>query len=551
MAAVANVLLAAALVGILIFVHESGHFLVAKACGVKVLKFSLGFGPPIFKVKRGDTEFCISYIPLGGFVKMAGDDPSEVVPAADRHRTLAGKPIWQRFCIMGAGPAMNLTFPVLLYFIFFAFSSAYAARPAATIGYVEPGTPAMTAGLLPGDRVVSIDGEPIKYFEELQDHVADGVGHEVVFEIERPGAARTLKVPIVPESTAGVDAVGIRRDSGRIGVAKHYLSAQIGVDAGSPAARAGLRTWDLVRAVNGVPLKRWVDLDRILAANRGEPLEITVSRGERAPVPFAEIHYRTPDIEAVVRPVPVGEVDGPTYSGVRDSSTYVHDVTPGSPAATAGVGPGDRIVSVSGTGLTTAWDFFRTNIPDGRPLRVTFAPASGKETKTVVVSAEQREMGEGVQMWTLGATRLLPVEPEPDMVPVDNRIAYAAVHSVELTGVVIGATAQVLTELFRGKRPLGNVGGPLTIVRAAAKAAERGWDHYLWIMAIISINLGLINLLPIPVLDGGHLLFYAVEAVRRRPVSLRFREIASFVGLSIIIVLLVFVLKNDIEKWVW
>jgi len=549
MAGFANALLAAALVGILIFVHEAGHFLVAKAFGVKVLKFSLGFGKPIVGFKRGDTEYCISWIPLGGFVKMAGDDPSEVVPVAERHRTLTGKPLWQRFLIMFAGPAMNLSFPVLLYFIFFAFSSQYAARPAATIGYVEPGTPAMSAGLLPGDKVLSIDGETIKYFEELQDHVGSSVGREVVFEIERPGLAKPIKVPLVPEASTGMDAVGIARNSGRIGVAKHYLSAQIGVDAGSPAARAGLRTWDVVRKVNDTPVSRWIDLDRLLAANRGEKLELTVSRGERVGVPFAEIHYATPEIEVDITPVPAPEGDG-WYTGIRDSSTYVHDVAPGTPAAVAGVGAGDRIVSVTGTGLTTAWDFFRTNIPDGRPLKVTYVPATGKEPRTITLSAEKREMAEGVEYWVIGASRLLPVEPEPDMVPVDNRVAYAAVHSVELTGIVIGSTVQVLAELFRGQRPFAHVGGPITIVRAAAKAAERGWDHYLWIMAIISINLGLINLLPIPVLDGGHLLFYGVEAVRRRPVSLRFREIASFVGLSLIIVLIVFVLKNDIEK-VW
>ena len=179
-----NVLYFILLIGVLIFVHEFGHFVFAKLFGVKVLRFSLGFGPPLLRFRRHETEYVVAWLPLGGFVSMLGSDPAEEVPEQDRDRAYFARPLWQRFFIALAGPLFNLVFPIAIYFLFYY---SHATLPPATVGAVFPNTPAARAGLEPGDRIVAIDGQSVRYWLDLQGTVADAAGQELKLELERDG----------------------------------------------------------------------------------------------------------------------------------------------------------------------------------------------------------------------------------------------------------------------------------------------------------------------------------------------------------------------------
>src|SRR5512132_4060217 len=178
----------AVLLGVLVTVHELGHFLVAKACNVKVLRFSVGFGPALLKFHRGETEYRLAIVPLGGYVKMAGDMPYEELPPEDAARGFLAQPPWKRGLIVAAGPVFNLVFPVLVYFfVFFGAHQAESTR----IGAVEPGLPAAEAGLRPGDRILKVDGEKVETFGELRDALQPRYGKEITLTVERDGKAFT------------------------------------------------------------------------------------------------------------------------------------------------------------------------------------------------------------------------------------------------------------------------------------------------------------------------------------------------------------------------
>lgn len=357
-----KLLLIVFVLGILIFVHELGHFLVAKWSGVGVLKFSLGFGPILFGRRVGETEYVVSMIPLGGYVKMLGegDGPGQggaSFSEADRHRAFSEQPVWKRLLIVFAGPGFNLlTALVLLVFSAIAF------------GLMIPTEKAVIGG---------------------------------VFE-------------------------------------------------GRPAAEAGLKAGDRMTAVNGTPVSTWKEMADAINGSGGAPITLTVERaGEPA---------RT--ITVAPRPEAPQNIFGETVPGER---RFVIGVQPGA-------------------------EFRR--LPVGKAISV------------------------GVQE-TAGLTWL---------------------------------TVQALVKLVQGKISASTIGGPLLIGEQTIRQAEQGVSSLVRFMALLSINLGVLNLLPVPVLDGGHLLFFVIEMVTRRPVSMRAREIAQQVGLSLLILLMGFALFNDIMR---
>ncbi len=535
------------LIGVLVFVHEFGHFVVAKACGVKVLRFSLGFGPPIVSFIRGETEYVVAWLPLGGFVSMLGADPSEDIEPEDRDRAYFAQPLWQRFAIALAGPAMNLVFPVAIYFVFFY---SQTTLPPSAVGTVFAGTPAAAAGLKPGDRIVRIGDSPIKYWADLQGLVSQSAGERLEVEVDRQG--ERIVTSLTPATQEIVSRSGRKSKVGRMGIAAHVLGSHIGVlGASSPAAQAGLQTFDRVVAIAGAPVDRWYEVERALAGAAGARLRLRVVRDEPIIGEALTLHTgRTLEIEL---PVPA---DGrSSTAGLHPGEHFALEVDEGTPFWAAGMRPGDMLVSADDT-LCPTWDaciswmvrrpkethvvgFMRGGEPEAgiqhAPVRVEFETRIGdyREERRVPV---------------LGArNRTLLVAPEP--IKNEARLAYAAVNSVTKNLEVVSVTAYGFLMMVRGDISTKSLGGPIMIYNIAGKAAEKGWDEYLWVMALISINLGLINLLPIPMLDGGHLLFVLIEAVKRGPISLRTRAIATYVGLSFLIFLMLFAFKNDIERY--
>ncbi|GIW44796.1 MAG: zinc metalloprotease [Candidatus Binatia bacterium] len=349
-----TVAIAIVVLGLLILFHELGHFLVAKWCRVGVLKFSIGFGPALISKKIGQTEYAISAIPLGGFVKMVGEDPDEEVAETDRSIAFQSQPLWKRFAIVFAGPFANLLFAFVAFALVF---SVYGAR--------------------------------------------------------------------------------IPTNAPKVG----------GVMADMPAALAGLQAGDVVKAVDGKPIETWEELSRTIRQSGPKTLTLLVER-------------------------------------------------------------------------------------EGRLLEIAVTPKE-REEKNI--------FGE-----VTGKAYLIGIEPGFDVIPVGPLGAIRM--GAEQTAWWVGTIFLSLAKMVQGKIPASEIGGPILIAQTAGQQARHGLENLIHFMAVISVNLGVLNLLPVPVLDGGHLFFFLIEAVRRRPLDTRYREVAQQVGLLLLLALMAFAFYNDIAR---
>jgi regulator of sigma E protease len=537
------------LLGVLVLVHELGHFVFAKLFDVKVIRFSIGFGPRILGFTWGETEYRLSALPLGGYVRLLGEDPGEPISPIDRPRALAAKPLWQRYTVVGAGPVFNLLLPLFIYFVHFAGQRTMLPP---TIGTVLPELPAANAGLLPGDRVETVDGERIRYWEELEHKISVSAGKTLRFGIRRgPDAEERDVTPIEIERTGPLHR---KERLGWVGVSPRFHLPEIGVlDPSSPAAVAGLKTFDFVTAVNGVPVATWTEFARAVERAGASPLRLNYVRGGYSAVPFAHIEIEEPG-SAVVIPVAVFDTAGRRHyeTGILSAESFVFSVEPESPADRIGLRRGDQILSIEGAPLAH-WDVLRDQLashPD-KDFRIEWISAAGvhheasfrQEIRTRLDVNRQEE-----QRLIFGALNR-PAWKTEVPVPITNRFGYAFGHAFKHTGDIISTMVFGFGEIIRGRVPLTTLGGPIMIGYAAGVAAEQGLDEYLWFMAVISVNLGLLNFLPVPILDGGLLVFFTLELFKRRPPSPRARQIATKAGMIIVVVLTVFALRNDVVRF--
>jgi regulator of sigma E protease len=534
------------LVGVLIFVHELGHFVWAKVFGVKVLRFSLGFGPRIFGLTRGETEYVIAAIPLGGYVRMLGEHPGDEVAKKDEGRSFAEQPMWRRVVIVLAGPAMNLAFPLLLYFVVF-LGERDMSPP--VIGTVLPGAPA-DGHLLPGDRVLAVDGAEVHTFYELMQRVEGSTGQPLELTLER--RRQQVEAVVTPVCSRETRALGITREVGRIGVSTRSPLAVIGIiSPASPAASARLRSFDRVIAAGGRPIERFSDLVEVLEPNRGGTLPITYLRPRRIEGGLAdvlELSFYEPHV-ATLTPEP-GPGSGVVRAGIESSDLYVSQVRAGSPEAAIGLRPGDRLLELDGEPIRLFASFVEAlQTSERTEHEITFRRADQVITRSLVLSREQgeTEFGERFDRYAIGISHWAPTTVEAP-VPNPSPLSYAVEESFAATWDMITLTVTSVVRLVQGRLSVRSLGGPLSILEGTQTAASGGPLDYLAFMAFISINLGLLNLLPIPLLDGGHLLFFLIEGVSRRPLAARAREVASLVGFGLLVLLMVLAFKNDLER---
>src|SRR5262249_35195604 len=272
------------MVGLLVCVHELGHFAAAKALGIPVLPFSLGFGPARARIRGRETEYQISCIPLGGYVRLLGEDPAEPVAEEDRDRAFSERPLLARLIVVFAGPAANLIAPAVIYFAFFA---GHRELPASVIGDVLPGGPAAAAGLVPGDRVLEINETQVRYWEELEQIVDRHAGAMLRFKIRRGAEEHYAYVAPRAHTIRGRD--GEVAEQGLIGVVQAPFPAAIGVlDPASPAPRPGFRTGDRRVSRHGRPRASYAALERELSRS-WKRASLAVLRPTRAPVGFADV----------------------------------------------------------------------------------------------------------------------------------------------------------------------------------------------------------------------------------------------------------------------
>ena len=602
---VGSIFLAAIGIGLLIFLHEAGHFLAARLAGVRVEVFSLGFGPRLFGRVLGGTDFRVSLVPFGGYVMVAGQDPSD--RRYPREQSLWAKGAGQRALFWSGGVLMNVLFALLVFPLVFGAGVQFDAP---VVGQVEPGSAAWEAGIEPGERVLSVGGKEIYSFDLLAVEVALAGGRPVTLELQRGDeAARVVTATPKFDPGAGLYVLGIRPS-----LAPEPPELQ--VVAGGPAAAAGLRTGDRLQSIDGQPPQAWHT--EALA-----PVAVEVTRGgERvtarvAPTPTSDgVPFRIgveglPRVVLGLRPgselveglgLRPGDVvlaidghafvtgdlavqtdgpprtrwlverDGQVVSLEADAPPAARAALPAhvalrsqpeqvfvrpradSPAAAAGVEPGDLVVRVDDTGIET-WDDLVDAVGDAgaRPLRLvvrrhgTDAPpdalrgadaASGQLVELRLTPAQQPLPDFG---WNYG---LSPLQDEIRATGVGDAIRLGVVCSLDLVKQLYVTLKRLLTGDVAAK----NLGGIIRISQVSYYAAQRGPSWFWYFLALLSVNLAFVNLLPIPVLDGGHLLFLLIEKVKGSPVSTRVLGYSQIVGLVFVLLLVLFVTYNDILR---
>ncbi|MEE9381883.1 MAG: RIP metalloprotease RseP [Nannocystaceae bacterium] len=532
------------LIGPLIFIHELGHLVAAKLVDVKVKRFSLGFGPPLLRVHLGETEYCIAPVPLGGYVSLLGQNPQEEVAAVESERSVAGKPLWARFLVLGAGPAANLALPLLLYFIFFLSHTVHAPP---IIGTVLDDSAAQACGLEPGDRVVGIEEKDIRSWKEMREVISRSPSQELGIRVERDG--QRFDRFVIPRKTVRRGPLGNDISQGLLGVFPWFYTPQIGLmEPDSAAYRQGLRTGDIVTSINGEPVRTVEDLESALESPPDALLRLTYLRAHATQGPLGT-YLLYDSHHATLLPRRSGE----HYDvGIFPANTFIRHVDPDSPAAMAGLGPGDRILAVDGKRVTR-WETLALVLDRKQSEAVRLKVRSfGEDPREIQLSQELRT-GRDIykQDYEYAWFGAHPYSNRyaPDAERIRGRFTYAAGAAWEQTSSMIGmmwTTIRQMVTLERGVEELSSVVG---IFNFASTAAEHGPGEFLQLMAVISLNLAFVNLLPIPVLDGGHILFFTIEALRRRPLEQRAREIASSAGLFIILILLLIALRNDLARY--
>ncbi len=531
------------MLSVLIFVHEAGHCIVAKLCGVRVLKFSLGFGPPIgfgrhrLLWKWGHTEYVVACIPLGGFVKMLGENPDEVGDSevqANPEESLPGQPLWKKLSIVFAGPAMNLAFPVLVFTTTLLIGSE---RRDAVIGTVETGSPAALAGLAPGDRILAIDGNPVRWWDEIAEAIYTNPGETLRVETVRGDVREEL--PLAVSTRSGLDPFGKVQAVGWLGLGQRRLLSMLGIpDPRSPAALAGLLSGDRVRAVAGHPVEDWPGFARayVAAGTAGEvTLEIERQTGE--------------DTQSLRFGVPaLGDV---ANLGVVPATVLISAVAPDSPAKRAGLAPGDLILAVDGAPIGSFASFAETvRTSGGRPLVMVSARGGILHDLTIAPELISTDIGLGIEepRYMVGITAEAASLPGAAALDRERNPLVAFSRAVAMTVDVTRTYLNGLGKLLTGEVSRKQLAGPIGIAEIAGRALQRGWQTYLAVMVLISINLGILNLLPIPILDGGQALVFTIESINRGPLSLRTRGLVQQLGLTMLVLLMGLAFWNDIVR---
>lgn len=454
-----NILALLVTLGILVTVHEFGHFWVARRCGVKVLRFSIGFGKAVKTwVGKDGTEYVIAPIPLGGYVKMLGQDDTSVetessVPDSQKHMSFASKPLWQRMAIVAAGPIANFLLAITVFWIINVAYGLSGTSP--VLANVLEDSPAYTAGLRAGDEIVAVDGEEAQIWQQV-----------TMLLLARLGETGDLLISAIPAGQSNPQEFRIALESwqsdtaepnpiGSLGFVQYEIPAVIeGLVPNGAAEQAGMQPGDRILTVDGTPLTGWLQWVQRVRASPELPLNVVVQRDSNT-VPLTIVPQ-------------ISESDDGSKIGVIGAYVQEFDLM--------------------------------ASMPPERIRELHYNPL------TAIMPAVQ-------ETW------------EKSVFVLDS-----------IKKMVIGLIS------------VKNINGPITIAQVAGETASYGLEVYLGFLAILSISLGVLNLLPIPVLDGGHLLYYSVEAVIRRPVPERIQTMGLQLGLLLISGVMVLAVYNDVSR---
>ncbi|MEG1488131.1 RIP metalloprotease RseP [Acinetobacter sp.] len=450
MSALFIIVAAILLLGPLIAIHEFGHYIVARKLGVKVLVYSIGFGPTLLKwtSKKSGIQYQLSALPFGGYVKML-DEREGNVAEQDLPKAFNRQHPWKRIAIVAAGPLINLAFAVVLFWILFLPSQEQLNT---RVGKVLPNTPAATVQMNVGDKIMAVDGTPVTTWEKLNFALVDRVGETGSIEVQadRNGQIQTFKLPIQnflkDQSQSALDSLGFMPYRPPIAAIATKLSAD------GAAIRQGMKEGDKIIAIDGVKMNDWFDVVQTVQAAPEKLLKIDVLRQNQL------VHLQ---IMPQAKRDNMGNVSG--VLGVQSI-----------------------------------------------PGKITI-PAEYKQT-----------------------IQYSPTE--------------AFVMAVDKTGQISGMILNSIVKMVRGLIGLDNLSGPITIAKVAGQSAEMGWQTFISFMALMSVSLGILNLLPIPMLDGGHLVYYFIELIRGKPVSEQIQLVGLKIGMVLLGSMMLLALFNDFMR---
>jgi regulator of sigma E protease len=436
-------------IGVLILIHELGHFLVARWAGVGVERFSIGFGPVLLRWRGKETEYCLSAIPMGGYVKMMGEEnPLEAGTALpwDPAKAFALKPLWVRFLIVFAGPGMNFVLAAAIFIVVLGTIGRPVWAP--VVGRVSEGGPAAAAGVRSGDVVEAIDARTVTYWEDVERAIAGSGGRPLALRLRRNDEALTLTV---------TPALTTVRD---------------------PIFRDEKQVWEIGAGPRLVP--------------------------------------------------------------------YIGAVSPGSPAERAGFKPGDQVLTVAGRRVFTPEELMQAiQKRPGQSFAITVDRLGQPVTLEVVANAvmEKGPLGQDVEVGRIGVSIVTKALSSATYAP-PQAVWYGLVRTWDMTVL----TTKGFWKIVSGQIPLSNLGGPVQIASETGRQAQEGAAPLAVFTAVISVNLAVLNLLPVPMLDGGHLFFFLIEAALGRPLSVRKRELAQQVGFVLLMLIMVLALYNDLVR---
>jgi regulator of sigma E protease len=510
--------------GPLVFFHELGHFFFARLFGVRVEVFSIGFGPKIFKKKFGETEYAVSAIPLGGYVKMFGDDPfsKDDIPEADRARSFTHQDKWARFWIVMGGPLANF---ILAFVIFFALLIVGERIPEIKIGAITTETALYQNGLRTGDILVKVNNNEVYNPSDL---MVDGNTVVSSLTIKRSGETKVL-------------AVNFQGDKFFDEVVKYppFLRKPYLVD--------GQSNRFVVSAVKGKvdfnhSLEELADLQNVKTLYtypvvKGEDLSADSVKVDLAGEKAMDVEYT--DLKTLIAALQA--------RGLRTSDLMVKSVNMGSPADKAGIKAEDVFVSLEGEKVLS-FEELRTKLQTISKTAVAVEVYSKGELKKFTVTPEVT-VQEGKSLKLLGVYGDIELLKTNFVLTKSKGLVSSTTVAVTRTWDSMKKTVDGFVKLLTNQVSLKSIGGPLAIGKVAHDSFNTSLSYFFQLMALISVNLGVINLFPIPVLDGGHIMFIALEVINRGPLSRRKMEIAQQVGLSVLLMLMVGAIFNDVTRF--
>lgn len=532
----------------LVVFHEFGHFVFARIFGVKAEIFSVGFGPTLWSKQLGETELRLSAIPMGGYVKLLGEDRDTELSPEELKRALHKQKAWKRFFIFFGGPLFNFLLAIFLFMVILAVGEPHLAS---VVGRVVHSSTAEKAGFISGDQILAVDQKPVTKFEEVINVLNDNPGKPLVFSVQHPGGTQPVSLTATPVAEKGYSMYGEMTQVGEIdGLFPSPRANVVGIsNPQSLAGAAGIKTGDQVVGIKGRPVTNWEQLDTAYGQLQvGETFELSLERGTVGAVPSAP-----KETQKVSWVKPVGSKGLGADFGLYSSELFVEKTVPGSPAEKAGLLAGDRLVAV---GSQEVQSFFE--------LREAIQKSGEKSGKVELLWEHQGQLRklEFVPTSTTGRDPILNKTTQFTVGVIPKLVLGEPVTVIERIWnpirLVAAATERMvifswrnlvsLGKMISGDAPMGQLGGPIMIGKIAGESLARGLIVFLTNMAIFSVGLGVLNILPVPILDGGHLVLLGVEMVRGKPLTIRQMEIIQGVGLILILTLMGIAFHNDISR---